>query len=109
LIFDYPTPAGVADLLLTQFAGQASSSDAPNPDGPGDAAAVLAELERLERSLDPGDAGPQMRLEVATRLRRLTAAWDSAGAVATLDEEFDLDNASDQDIFDLMDNEFGRP
>ncbi|WP_230686683.1 acyl carrier protein, partial [Catellatospora vulcania] len=99
LVFDHPTPHALADLLLAELAAGGPEA---SPD------ALLDELDRLARALD-GDPDQQLRSRVAARLRTLAGAWEPAGGVAVLDPGVDLDAATDQELFDLLDTEFGRP
>ncbi|WP_410612237.1 type I polyketide synthase [Amycolatopsis sp. lyj-109] len=86
LIFDHPSPADLAAHLLAGLAPTAVDADA----------AVLAELERLlER------AGDSRR--VTARLETLLARRRSSSENA----DSELDSASDDEIFDLIDNELG--
>ena len=102
LIFDYPTPAALAGLLLTHVAPETGSPAADS------AGVFLGELDRLERSAARANADEEIRAQVAARLRRLSSVWEQTGPGTVLGEHFDLDAATDQDLFDLMDNEFGR-
>ncbi|XUL94539.1 KR domain-containing protein (plasmid) [Streptomyces galilaeus] len=102
LVFDYPTPADLADHLWTTQRPQA----APEP--------VFAELDRLEAALT-ADPDEELRRAVAARLERLLAAWSADGHGApdgTAGEEDDavarIQAASAAEIFDLIDEEFGR-
>ncbi|MGC7101346.1 SDR family NAD(P)-dependent oxidoreductase, partial [Amycolatopsis lurida] len=91
LVFDYPAPAALAKHLRTAFdedegAGQVSG---------------LAELDRLEAAL----AGATPGETVTQRLEALLARWkkDQGGGQITVDEE--IEQASDQEIFDLINKE----
>ncbi|MFE9681774.1 SDR family NAD(P)-dependent oxidoreductase, partial [Streptomyces sp. NPDC006285] len=108
LLFDYPTPSELVAHLYAKVA--------PAPaDGP---EAVLAELDRLERSLTGIEAGSDgfgaLFDQVAGRLEVLRSKWQSlrteAGTGAgqkTEEESFDFGSASDEDMFDMLDNELG--
>ncbi|WP_326639697.1 SDR family NAD(P)-dependent oxidoreductase [Streptosporangium sp. NBC_01755] len=94
LIFDYPTPAAVTDHILSALwqADPDSGSGPPDP---------LAALRHLEASLS---ATPDDRAEIAARLRALAARFDTAVPGDELqEEEFDLDSATDDELFDLLD------
>ncbi|MFF4986716.1 type I polyketide synthase [Streptosporangium saharense] len=91
LIFDHPTPAAVTGHILTLL-----------PDSP-DSGAVspLAALRRLEEALSEGSGE---RAEIVARLRALVTRLDVVAAVSdTDDEEIDLDSATDDELFDLLD------
>ncbi|WP_317447600.1 type I polyketide synthase [Streptomyces collinus] len=95
LLFDYPTPAELVDHLLPRLV-------ADEPTGP---AALLADLERLERALD-GTTVDDERLhrQIAGRLDVLRSRW-----VADRQEEngFDVESATDDDMFRMLDDELG--
>ncbi|RQX19691.1 beta-ketoacyl synthase, partial [Micromonospora chalcea] len=103
LIFDCPTPAALADFLLVDAAP-------PKPE-PG----LLAELDRLEAAfaatapeeLERLAADDETRTAVAVRLRALVTRWSD-----TTDRPDDvgqaLDDASDDELFDFIDQKFGR-
>jgi len=93
LVFDYPTPVALAELLMQQVEGPDELS----------MESVLADLDRLERSLDH-----EIRGQLAVRLRKLAARWVLNGSATTGDDALELDAATDEQLFDLVDNEFGR-
>ena len=102
VVFDYPTPKALAEHLLAELdtLGVAASP------------AVLAELDTLEKALEKalataaGDEGLPAR--VSARLRALVARWETVTRASGADEEFDLEGATDDEIFQLVDSEFGR-
>ncbi|HEV8560212.1 MAG TPA: SDR family NAD(P)-dependent oxidoreductase [Actinophytocola sp.] len=87
LVFDHPTPAAVAGHLRERLA--------PDPAG-----ALLAELDRIEAAL------PTVRPDdrVTARLRSLLSRWQGL----TGENTGDLAAASDEELFDALDNELGR-
>jgi NAD(P)-dependent dehydrogenase (short-subunit alcohol dehydrogenase family)/acyl carrier protein len=89
VVFDHPTPAELADRLVADLRGD-------------DTPPVLAELDRLEASLTAGDLPAELRDLVLRRLGVLVAGPAATGA------EPGLDDASDDDLFDIIQNEFGR-
>ncbi|MDB1090340.1 SDR family NAD(P)-dependent oxidoreductase [Streptomyces sp. ACA25] len=92
LVFDHPTIADVVRYLRTELA--------PEPVSPVDA--LLAELTRLESGLAQLDADAAGRDRLAARLRSLAGRWTGEQA----EEGQDLESASAEEIFDLLDNEF---
>ncbi|MER7708904.1 SDR family NAD(P)-dependent oxidoreductase [Kitasatospora sp. NPDC097605] len=92
LVFDHPTPAAVAAYLLTELPAAAGG---PVPVG------ALESLAALERAL----AGPAGAAEVDSallaRLRALVDRWDLGGR-PDAEHEFDFDNASDEELFQLV-------
>jgi hypothetical protein len=89
LVFDYPNPASVADLLLAKLA----------PAAPG-AESVLDELTRLEGKLSALATGDG---EITARLREMVRKWTSAhGSAADV-----LQAAGADEVFDFIENELG--
>ncbi len=101
LVFDHPTPAAVATFLQTELAAEPAGPDL----------AVLAELDRLEAALavrDPGDDG--LRGAVTARLQELVRRWTIGDDPADPDDDVqDLAAATDEELFDALDNELGMP
>ncbi|MGK5673445.1 SDR family NAD(P)-dependent oxidoreductase [Micromonospora sp. URMC 106] len=99
LIFDYPDPNALAAFLLAQLA------PATGPEVP----PVLADLENLERSLTEASVEPELHAQIGSRLEVLIAKWRTmrAGSGGDPDLDIDLDRASDDEIFDLIDAELG--
>ncbi|WTW58804.1 type I polyketide synthase (plasmid) [Streptomyces sp. NBC_00012] len=101
LVFDYPTPMMLAEHIL----GEAAPAKAA-------ARSVLDELDQLEAvfaDLDTADEEPVA--EVTARLNALVAKWNEArgqAAVTTDEVGNTLDTASDDELFDFIDNKFGR-
>ncbi|MER5790654.1 SDR family NAD(P)-dependent oxidoreductase [Streptomyces sp. NPDC001980] len=89
VVFDHPTPTVLADHLHGELLAE------PDPVAP-----MLAELDRLERALG--------RLpvvdEISARLHTLLRRWDERSAPADAGE---LSSASADELFDLLDNNFG--
>ncbi|TLP50370.1 type I polyketide synthase, partial [Microbispora triticiradicis] len=95
LIFDHPSPAAVTDYILSALAEAEVDGDGEPAGDP------LTALRRLEASLlaEPGGRG-----EVVSRLRSLLARFDTPlGADDDPDDEIDLDSATDDELFDLLD------
>ncbi|OLE23875.1 MAG: hypothetical protein AUG49_14860 [Catenulispora sp. 13_1_20CM_3_70_7] len=100
LIFDHPTPAAVARHLYQVLV----------PDGPAAAeASALAQIDRLEAALAEveaqGDAGA-----LAKVLARLQAAlWARTGNRPAADDQApaDLDQATDDELFEELDETLG--
>ncbi|WP_229865856.1 type I polyketide synthase, partial [Streptomyces naganishii] len=108
LIYDYPTPAALAQHLRTQVA-----PDAEEPE----AAAVLEELNRLENAfsaLAPDDLfalteDEAAHARVAVRLQSLLTQWNEArhGDGGAGETTAVLEDASDDELFDFIDKRFG--
>ncbi|ALG09888.1 acyl transferase domain-containing protein [Kibdelosporangium phytohabitans] len=86
VVFDHPTPVELADRLVAGL----------RPDG---TPPVLAELDRLEASM-AGELTADVREVVLRRLAVLVGAPQPQAA--------DLADASDDELFDIIHNEFGR-
>ncbi|PPK68490.1 type I polyketide synthase [Actinokineospora auranticolor] len=90
LVFDHPTPTALADHLFRLLDGIAVSG-------------LLGDLDRVGAAL--ADLSATDRLAVERRLRGLVAAVTGQ---AVEEGPADLSEASDDDLFDLLDGEFGR-
>ncbi|MBP8539202.1 SDR family NAD(P)-dependent oxidoreductase, partial [Streptomyces sp. MK37H] len=106
VIFDFPTVAELVGYLYAQlFTG---IDDGPDGGATGDGTAELDGLERLLVSL-PSDA--PARSEIADRLRRLLrSAVDALETVDTAEEPVtsdDLEAATNDELFDYIEKEFG--
>ncbi|WP_370084620.1 type I polyketide synthase [Streptacidiphilus sp. MAP12-16] len=107
MVFDYPTPALLADYLRSEVA----------PEGQEPARQLLGELGRLEAALSsiapddlaalaPDDAA---HAQIAVRLQALLATWDDVRGTTGISAGTEhIDDASDDEIFDYIDKKFGR-
>ncbi len=95
LIFDHPSPEALARHLLAELA----------PGGNVTALTLLSELDRLESSLAAVPADDDDRSQVTERLRGLLAAWTDSRPDG--DDVADLDSATADELFDLLDGELG--
>ncbi|GGQ35911.1 hypothetical protein GCM10010266_69000 [Streptomyces griseomycini] len=96
LVFDHPSAAAITRHVLTLLPRTEAEPDT----------GVLDQLDRLERALfDLADDGTATKVDL--RLRALLAKWSDTWADAT-DEEADsgdLSAATDDELFDYLDNE----
>nr|BAB69304.1 modular polyketide synthase [Streptomyces avermitilis] len=104
LVFDHPTPAVLAQRVLKDL-----------PGGTAGTAPVFDELDRLGAALDGAGADGIdniTRTKINMRLQALLARWngnepaDPGGAGGAEDED-DLSSASDEELYELLDDELG--
>ncbi|MBD3011460.1 type I polyketide synthase, partial [Streptomyces sp. 5-10] len=100
VVFDYPAPLSLAQYLHGRLDPTTQSAAGTHP--------LLAELSRLEATLAETPADDSARAQVATRLQGLLAIWSTANGTPPAEEELDFDAASDDELFDLIDTEFGN-
>ncbi|MFF2545518.1 type I polyketide synthase [Kitasatospora sp. NPDC058063] len=103
LLFDHPTPTAIAGHLAAELVPEGGPGPVPG----------LAELDGLEGALDGALDDPADRERLADRLRELLRRVDPAATAADGDGtaadsiEDRMDGASDDELFDLIDNELG--
>ncbi|MFJ6836912.1 type I polyketide synthase [Streptomyces sp. NPDC091209] len=99
LIFDHPTPQALSDYLRSALPLDA--------DGP----TVFGELDRLEAALTAADADSVTRSRITMRLQALMTKWtddqDPTGGTGEGVDGDDLDSVTDDELFDLLDDELG--
>ncbi|WP_460062315.1 type I polyketide synthase [Streptomyces sp. YKOK-I1] len=101
LVFDYPAPVDIARYLEGELVG---------PDGdPGAGSGLVAEIDRLAGALAAqAGAGGETGPEITAKLRGLLALWTGADAADESDDAIaELDGATDDEMFDLIDKELG--
>ncbi|MFV6029064.1 type I polyketide synthase [Streptomyces sp. NPDC056264] len=101
VVFDFPTPAALADHLW----------EALRPDDGTDEPPIIADLARLEAALTQAPDSGDLRDEITARLEEILWTWrDRAeGARPVTDEgDDDLAAATDDEMFALIDEELGR-
>ncbi len=97
LIFDYPTPDELASHLVG-YLTQGNTDTQP----------VEAELAGLERALSSISVDDDERAEIGKRLRSLMSWWVDQGEDSDLDGSDDeLESATDDEIFQVLDSELG--
>ncbi|MFV8131572.1 phosphopantetheine-binding protein [Streptomyces syringium] len=98
LLFDYPTPAELVGHLHTRLVAEGDA-------GPG---SILGALDTLEKAIAELDVDAQVHQQVSGRLEVLRAKWEALrGEARAEEEEFDIDSASDDEVFALLDDELG--
>ncbi|MFE2922367.1 type I polyketide synthase [Streptomyces goshikiensis] len=102
LVFDHPTPAAVAAYLRAGIVPDAAAGGAP----------LLEEIDKLESVLERGTADNVVRARVTMRLQSLLAKWsdteDPAAEEEPADEAEQVQDASDEELFALINNGLGR-
>jgi NADPH:quinone reductase-like Zn-dependent oxidoreductase/acyl carrier protein len=104
VVFDYPTPARLAEYLMTPL-GKTQGSASVDVS----TVSVLSDLERLEGLLSTVRVAGEGRRAITNRLRSLLANWSAnndgpAGAVRPI-----KDWETPDEVFEFIDNEFGAP
>ncbi|ROO87026.1 acyl transferase domain-containing protein [Actinocorallia herbida] len=94
LIFDHPSPTALAAQLLGRLA----------PPVAGSVPAILSGLEALETALAEVPDDDADRAAVTARLEVLLSRWTGTGTTAA---DGDLSAATDDDLFDVIENELG--
>ncbi|MEU0304655.1 type I polyketide synthase [Streptomyces sp. NPDC006175] len=100
LAFDYPSAVAAAGFLRTELRFGSDTTGA----------SLLAELDKLEAATAANEPDTLTRAKVAMRLQAFLAKW-SEGATAEADPADvtdKLESASDDEIFDFINNELGR-
>ncbi|MFJ4851755.1 SDR family NAD(P)-dependent oxidoreductase, partial [Streptomyces sp. NPDC088733] len=100
LVFDYPTPNAIVEFLRDELWQGGAAAVPP----------LLAELDRLERTLVEAVPDDDGRNRITERLQALLAAWSAAGETEGsdgADVAEVLETATDDDLFDFIGKEFG--
>ena len=95
LVFDHPTPEALAARLRDELA----PDDAGSP-------GVLTDLDRLDTALAGLDWDDAAAADVRARLRAFLRRW-ADGPDDRTDPDADLANASDEELFGVLDEELG--
>src|SRR5262249_31032460 len=94
LVYDHPTPTALATYLL----GELGVLDGrPSP--------LIDELDRLQAMLAGADPDEADRAAITARLEALVRSWTGTTGESTADDG--LGNATDDELFDVIDNELG--
>jgi acyl carrier protein len=100
LIFDYPTPAALAEYLRNELAPETGEVEGPS---------VLAELDRLEAAMATTAPDELTRTGITTRLRQLLDRLSATDNGSSADEADSvarrIESASTDEIFAFIDSE----
>ncbi|WP_432590049.1 type I polyketide synthase [Streptomyces sp. HD1123-B1] len=101
LVFDHPTPTAVVRMLQELLA----------PDSGTACDALLAGLDSVEAAVEAVLGDRDQRTRIAARLRKLLRTVDSGpgGAVPVDEGRDDLESASDEELFHVLDHELSVP
>jgi malonyl CoA-acyl carrier protein transacylase/acyl carrier protein len=100
LIFDYPTSVALADHLHAAIGQTKSATQAIPP--------AITELDKLEATLSTATAVQGVEPErITARLEAVLAKWKAISTQEDSDAEHELMTATTENIFDLIDKEFG--
>lgn len=96
LVFDHPTPRALADFLASRAGG-----------GDATGSAIEVEVNRIERFLASLDEGE--RIDAIARMRSVLEGMSPHSDMhgSHLERDVDLDSASDEEVMELIDAEFG--
>ncbi|WP_349017639.1 phosphopantetheine-binding protein [Streptomyces sp. AgN23] len=101
LIFDYPTPTALAGYLREELSLEGAAGAAGHPP-------VHAELDKLEAILATIAPDDIERPGITTRLRDLLSKWnETQSATDSTAEDREIQSATADEIFDLLDDELG--
>jgi polyketide synthase 12 len=99
IIFDYPTPDELTKQLLAQI----------RPDETAAGAQILTELAGLEAAIATLSPDADLHTKVADRLQSLLRSLNGQDANGATANDSDLESVTDDDIFDILDNELETP
>ncbi|WP_415624395.1 phosphopantetheine-binding protein [Phytohabitans flavus] len=98
LLFDQPTPAALVEYLHGELA----------PDAAAELNGLLAVLESLEKALAGTTVDAKAHQQIEGRLEVLRARWADARGEQAPRAEINLDDASDEEMFALLDEELSQ-
>ncbi|MGF1428946.1 type I polyketide synthase [Kitasatospora sp. LaBMicrA B282] len=106
LVFDHPTPAALAEHLLTELLPDPGQAAGPGAALPAQAPRLLAELDRLGALLPAAATDEQSKADLAARLRELLDSLGEPAQLADASEER-IVGSSDDELFAYIENDLG--
>ncbi|WP_086824396.1 type I polyketide synthase [Allokutzneria sp. NRRL B-24872] len=94
LVFDHPTPTALARQVLKDLPG-GSGED------------LFAEIDRLGAALAAAEADEVTRIKITMRLQSLLTRWNGTESEPEPGTDRDFAGASDDELYDLLDDELG--
>lgn len=103
-VFDYPTPAALAELLAQEMLGSATEETT--------ALSAYSGLDKLEASITEIMGDDTARTRVTARLKDILSLLNDAGGPSEAGDDGGsvadkIQSASDDDMFDFIDNQLG--
>lgn len=97
VVFDHPTPAALTEHLTEELLSSAGN-DAR--------AGLIGKISELESAIDASGLSDEQHATITTRLENLLQKWHSQSQRAIdADATDDLDSATDEELFEALDNE----
>ncbi|WP_438363637.1 SDR family NAD(P)-dependent oxidoreductase [Streptomyces marincola] len=104
LIFDHPSPLALAELIRSELVVTEPATETEN------VPSLVAQLDRLDATLDAASPDDIARDRIADRLRATLARLkDGSTDPAPADTEDDLASVTDDELFELLEDELGTP
>jgi hypothetical protein len=98
VVFDYPAPAVLAQWLRGEIVPDEDTAISP----------LFAELDKIESVLPTMAPDDAIRSRIAIRLKNLLMKLNDAGPARTVNIAQKIKSASDDEILDFINKEFGR-
>ncbi|MBM7172665.1 SDR family NAD(P)-dependent oxidoreductase [Streptomyces sp. G44] len=100
LVFDHPTPTALGEHLTAELLGGHGPVSA--------AAAVLADIDRIDAAIDGIDPADEAAAQIAARLQSTLSRWNTQYGTEVQADGTELESATADDLFHIIQNEFGR-
>ncbi|MFE7798660.1 SDR family NAD(P)-dependent oxidoreductase [Nocardia sp. NPDC057440] len=96
VVFDYPTPAALAEYLREQLSDRTGEKPARSID---------AVFEDLESALATGNRGEEEKAEIVARLQSIATSWAARIDIGGVHRDDDVANADEAELFAILDSE----